>query len=38
MLNLPLLGPTIMLHYCIVHEIKIGLNQLVIIHDKLGRV
>lgn len=38
MLLFPLLVSIIMLHNCIVHEIKIGLNRFMVVHDELGRV
>lgn len=34
----PLLVSIVMLHDCIVHEIKVGLNRFVVVHDELGRV
>lgn len=34
----PLFASIVVLHNCIVHEIKVGLNQFMVIHDELGRV
>lgn len=37
-LMFPLLVSIVVLHNCSVHEIKVGLNRFMVIHNELGRV